>query len=217
MINKIYTKLRDKFFLATVYDKIFIFGINKIVGKLSLIFFKFIYTTNLKIGTSIKCWGSVSLRINQNATVTIGNNCTIVSNNNRAGITVFTKFKITALFDSKIYIGNNVSFNGTSLSCRTSSISIGSGTIIGPNVIIVDSDFHGIYPPENRENNLDYASDRPVNIGKNVWIGMNTVILKGVDVGENSVIAAGSIVSNDIPSNCLAAGNPAKIIKKLEY
>ena len=215
MIHKIYIKVKNKFFLATVYEKIFIFGINKFIGDLSLIFFKFIYAKNFKIGQDAQCWGSISLRISQNAEVKIGKNCTIVSNNNRAGITVFTKFKITALFGSKIYIGENVSFNGTSLSCRTSSISIGSGTIIGPNVIIVDSDFHGIYPAINRENNLDYASDRPVKIGDNVWIGMNTVILKGVNIGENSVIAAGSIVKNDIPSNCLAAGNPAKKIKDL--
>ena len=214
IIKKIYKKLNNSFFLAAIYEKFFVYNLNEMVGSITIYFFKFIYSKNLKIKTGIKCWGTFLMRIQEKASVNIGKNCTIVSNNNRAGITIFTKFKLTALFDSKISIGNNVSFNGTSISCRTTSIKIGDGTIVGPNVIIVDSDFHGIYPPENRENNLDYDSDRPVNIGDNVWIGMNTIVLKGVNIGNNSVVAAGSIVNNDIPSNCIVGGNPAKIIKE---
>ena len=68
-------------------------------------------------------------------------------------VTLLAFSKILSLISLKIH-GRFACFNGTSLSCRTSSISIGSGTIIGPNVIIVDSDFHGIYPAINRENNL---------------------------------------------------------------
>lgn len=90
------------------------------------------------------------------------------------------------------------------------------GTIIGPNTIIVDSDFHSIWPPENRCNTMGYENDKAVTIGKNVWIGMNCIILKGVTVGENSVIAAGSIVTKDIPPNVLVGGNPAKIIRSYE-
>jgi len=56
----------------------------------------------------------------------------------------------------------------------------------------------------------------PVKIGDNVWIGMNAVILKGVTIGENSVVAAGAVVTKSIPANTIVAGNPAVTVKKFE-
>jgi maltose O-acetyltransferase len=58
---------------------------------------------------------------------------------------------------------------------------------------------------------------KPIHIGKNVWITTRCIILPGVKIGDNSVIAAGSVVTRDIPSNCLAGGNPARVIKKLNW
>jgi maltose O-acetyltransferase len=55
----------------------------------------------------------------------------------------------------------------------------------------------------------------PIHIGKSVWVSSNVLILPGVDIGDNSVIGAGSVVTHDIPANCLVAGNPAKIIRRL--
>jgi len=215
MLRKLFEKLKNRTLLSTLYERVFIYKLNLLKGMLVLYFFKFIFNQRLILNNNIQCWGSISIRIHDNAKVSIGKNCKIVSSINRAGITVFSKFKLTALFNSNIKIGDNVSFNGTSISCRTTMIIIGDNTIIAPNVIIVDSDFHSLSPQLARENNHDYASDRPVLIGKNVWIGMNSVILKGVSIGENTVIAAGSIVTNSLPSNIIAAGNPAKEIRSL--
>ena len=66
----------------------------------------------------------------------------------------------------------------------------------------------------NNGESKDYIS-KEIKIGNNVWVGYNVIILKGVIIGENSVIGAGSVVVKDIPENCIAAGNPAKVIKKL--
>ncbi len=106
-------------------------------------------------------------------------------------------------------------------------IEIGSYCLISWNVGIADSDFHPIDPAQRREDALALAPyykgrpprppirTAPVRIADNVWIGMNAVILKGVSIGENSVVAAGSVVSKSVPANTVVAGNPAVVVKQL--
>lgn len=84
-------------------------------------------------------------------------------------------------------------------------IEIGKDTYIGEEVIIRDTDEHEIIG--KKKNTL------PIKIGDHVWIGMRSIILKGVTIGDNVVIAAGSVVTKDVPSNTLVAGIPAKVIK----
>ena len=91
-------------------------------------------------------------------------------------------------------------------------ISIGKNTLIGYNVEILDSDFHEINPRNRKSGNPKSAK---VLIGNNVWIGSNSKILKGVNIGDNSIIAAGSIVTKSIPANVIAGGIPAKILKEI--
>jgi acetyltransferase-like isoleucine patch superfamily enzyme len=106
-------------------------------------------------------------------------------------------------------------------------IEIGSYCLISWNVGIADSDFHPIDPAQRRIDAhalAPYYKDRPprppirtapVRIADNVWIGMNAVILKGVTIGENSVVAAGSVVSKNVAPNTVVAGNPAVVVKEL--
>jgi Hexapeptide repeat of succinyl-transferase len=110
-----------------------------------------------------------------------------------------------------ISIGNNCGFSGTTLGAFE-KIEIGDNVICGGNTLITDSDWHGIYP-EKRD--TSHAASGKVVIHKNVWLGVNAVILKGVTIGENSVIAANSVVTKDIPANVIAGGNPCKVIKEL--
>ena len=104
--------------------------------------------------------------------------------------------------------------NGTAIVARSKSIQIGNNTIIAPNVTILDSDFHIPWPPERRYNTSENEIDKDVTIHDDVWIGMNTIILKGVTIGKNSIISAGSVVVHDIPENCLAGGVPARVLKR---
>lgn len=90
------------------------------------------------------------------------------------------------------------------------SIRIGDNCMLAANVVISDSDWHGIY---NRIR--PFRCTKPVTIGNNVWLGERVIVTKGVCIGENSVIGAGAVVSKDIPANCIAAGNPARVIKTI--
>ncbi|WP_315536606.1 acyltransferase [Prevotella koreensis] len=111
-----------------------------------------------------------------------------------------------------IYVGNNARLilgsgfvnENVQIICRQ-HIKIGDGATIGPDVVIRDSDEHCISGKENK---------KPIVIGNKVWIGQGAVILKGVNIGEGSVIGTKSVVTHDIPKNCLVAGNPARVIKE---
>ncbi|WP_345199034.1 DapH/DapD/GlmU-related protein [Kistimonas scapharcae] len=94
----------------------------------------------------------------------------------------------------------------------SSSITIGKDCLIGTDVQIYDSDFHGLAPDERRSTS---GESQPVHISDNVFIGNNAIILKGCRIGVNSVIAAGSLVCNDIPDNVIAGGVPCKVIRAL--
>lgn len=85
-------------------------------------------------------------------------------------------------------------------------IQIGDNVAISENVTIWDSDVHNI-------ENSNHQKTIPIRIGNNVWIGTNSIILKGVDIGDGCIIAAGSVVNKSIPPNCLAGGVPAKVLK----
>ncbi len=114
-----------------------------------------------------------------------------------------------------ITIGKNTAINnGFTLIANSTSINIGADCCIGPNFTCYDSNFHSIKPSERH----DYTKleDKPVFIGNNVFIGSNVSLLKGVNVGDNSVIGAGSVVTKSFPKNSLIAGNPAKLIRMIE-
>jgi acetyltransferase-like isoleucine patch superfamily enzyme len=85
-------------------------------------------------------------------------------------------------------------------------ISIGDNTIWGPGVGIISAN----HDPDNK---FAWKATRPIKIGRNCWIGMNAVILPGVELGDNVVVGAGAIVTKSFPSNVIIAGNPAKIIR----
>ncbi len=90
-------------------------------------------------------------------------------------------------------------------------VTIGNNCMIANGAYISDADWHGIY------DRLKTVGDTAaVELKENVWIGDSAIVCKGVTVGENSIIGAGSVVAKDIPANCIAVGNPAKVVKELD-
>ena len=88
-------------------------------------------------------------------------------------------------------------------------IEIGDACMIAHGAYISDADWHGIYDRAE-----PVGKTKPINIKENVWIGDSAIICKGVTIGKNSIIGAGSVVTKDVPENCIYAGNPAKFIRK---
>lgn len=123
-------------------------------------------------------------------------------------------------YGENIHIGNNceINMNCTFLDCNT--ITIGDNSGIGPNVHVY-AVTHPVDPAErltgNSNGDLAFwkTVSAPVTIGSNVWIGGGSIILAGVTIGDNTTIGAGSVVTKSIPANCLAAGNPCKVIRYL--
>lgn len=121
---------------------------------------------------------------------------------------------VTRTPEAKIAIGDNVGMSGVTIYARE-SIKIGNNTRIGANTKIMDNDFHPVDPEMRLKSSNTNMAVKPVEIGENVFIGCNALILKGTTIGDNTTIGAGSVVSGQIPANCVAAGNPAKVIKML--
>ena len=101
-----------------------------------------------------------------------------------------------------------INYNCTILD--TAPVYIGKDTFIAPGVCIACAG-HGIHPEER----LEYETAKPIHIGRTVWIGANATILPGVHIGDGSIIGAGSVVTKDIPSGVIAAGNPCRVLREI--
>lgn len=124
-----------------------------------------------------------------------------------------TKTILYAKPGARICIGDGT---GISNSCiyAAEEIIIGKHVLIGGNCKIYDTDFHSI-DAEQRVTKKEKVKTQKVIIGDNVFVGAHCIILKGVTIGENSIIAAGSVVTKDVPANQIWGGNPAKYIRNI--
>jgi acetyltransferase-like isoleucine patch superfamily enzyme len=111
----------------------------------------------------------------------------------------------------RITLGDYVLISPGNHIIASEHIEIGNNTMIASNCYISDSDWHDTY---DRTAELDKHA--PIKIGENAWLGARVMVSKGVSIGNNSIIAAGSVVVSDIPDNVIAGGNPAKVIKQLD-
>lgn len=112
-------------------------------------------------------------------------------------------------FGKNIHIGKNVFINSCCCFQDQGGIFIGDGAFIGHRATLATLN-HG-FTPETRPNNIP----KPIHIGANVWLGASVTITPGVSIGANSIIAAGAVVTKNIPGNVIAAGVPAKVLKKI--
>jgi maltose O-acetyltransferase len=115
--------------------------------------------------------------------------------------------------DALIELGDHTEINNNSMvKSEGAGIRVGAGGLFGAHVEIFDSDFHDLHP---RRRHGGTPRKAPVDIGENVFMGMSVKVLKGVTIGADSVIGAGSIVTSSIPAGVIAAGNPARVVREL--
>lgn len=156
--------------------------------------------------------GNGHIKIGDNFCFTSGDCINPISSNLRGCI--YTEKNAT------ISIGNNVGMSSTRLWIR-SQLKVGNNVKIGGNVLIIDTDSHPIdfrlrKEPDQLDSVQSAIKSIPITIEDDVWIGANCTILKGVTIGSRSIIGAGSVVTKSIPADCIAAGNPAKVIKQIK-
>ena len=112
----------------------------------------------------------------------------------------------TLTAQSKIMIGNEVDIGDSSFIGAYGQLIIGDNTAIAGGVVILDTDLHGI--------DGQPAKERPIRIGRHVWIGLRAIILEGVTIGDNAIVGAGSVVTKSVDANSIVAGNPARFIRE---
>lgn len=179
--------------------------------------------TKIKYGKNLLLKGMPVIFNKGGAFLKIGNNVTVKSSffSNLVGIYRRTII-VTRAPGAVIEIGDNVGISGATVYARK-GIYIGENTCIGANCKILDNDFHPIDVEDRLKllndvhggDAIDLIPTREIYIGKNCFIGCNSIILKGTVLGDGCVVGAGAVVCGKFEDNCVIAGNPAKIIKKL--
>ncbi len=168
----------------------------------------------VEIGSGWRCYGLPIIQRHRRSQLRIGRNLALRSTpaSNPLGphhpVIISTRRASAALI-----IGDDFGMTGGSLVCDQ-RITIGDRVWVGANAVICDTDFHPLDPEQRRLDPLA-ANTAPITIADDVFIGMQALILKGVSIGEGAVIAAGSVVTRDVPAGSVVAGNPARVIREL--
>jgi tetrahydrodipicolinate N-acetyltransferase len=116
--------------------------------------------------------------------------------------------ELVTLPDAVLEVGNNVFINFGSSIVAASSISIGDDCLIGTHVMVMDCDFHRV------EDKAWDTTGRPIVIEDRVWLGNRSIVLKGITIGHDAVVAAGAVVTRNVPPRTVVAGNPARIVRE---
>ena len=166
----------------------------------------------VKYGKGLKLGGWPFIFRFPQASLEIGDDCAINSNFISNLIGLYQRTIIIARGRGRVKIGSHVGISGSTIYARE-LIEIGDYTVVGANCKIFDNDFHSLNPEERKKDIYDNLVTRPVKIGENVFIGCNSIILKGTEIGDNCVVGAGSVVHGRFGPDCTIAGNPARVIR----
>lgn len=175
----------------------------------------------VKYGTGLRVYDRMYLNMAKGATMRLGDNFTFTSGDGINPLCRNIRGKIFIDENAKVLIGDNTGISSACIWAKK-MISIGNNVKIGGDCIIMDTDAHNL---DYRIRNTDIKDEKgrtidtlsakssPIIIEDDVLIGARSIILKGVKIGARSIIGAGSVVTKSVPSDCIAGGNPCKVIR----
>ena len=166
------------------------------------------------LGSNVQLPGKLNLVTRGNNVIAIGDNFYFSSGDAVNPISSNLQGAIYLEKGASLKIGNNVGMSSTRMWVHD-SVTIGDNVKVGACVLITDTDAHPLDYLARRTSN-DGTKSAPIVIEDDVWVGAHSIILKGVTIGARSIIGAGSVVTKNIPADCVAAGNPCKVIKTLK-
>lgn len=176
----------------------------------------------LYMGNSAKLHLNGNLKLNANCMTRecgrsticrIDDKATLVAGENGNSFQLYYGCDVIVFSGGRLELGSGFCNSDTKIRCKN-HIKIGKNVVISHNVTIEDFDGHRLYSADMDDERKSAEISEPIEIGDHVWIGAKATILKGVHIGNGAVIAAGAVVTNDVPANCLCAGVPAKVIKE---
>ncbi len=201
-------------FVNRVYFLIFV--PRKIKEFWFMYYNRFLFTlAGVKFGRKMKIATGFTLKKYQGAQLLIGDDFCFTSGSTINPISRNIKGCIFVNTNAKLTIGNDVGISSACIWCDE-SITIGNHVRIGGDCLILDTNCHSLDYMARRVIEVDrkQTKTKPVTIGDDVLIGARSIILKGVHIGDRTIIGAGSVVIQDIPEDCIAAGNPCKVIRR---
>ena len=173
-----------------------------------------LYMQGCTLGVNFRSTGQLRIKARAAGCIVIGKNVTILAHwrSNRVGLS--GPVILHTWEGGKIEIGDYTGASAVVISSR-SGVKIGKHCNIGGNVRIYDHDFHALDAEIRRgPRGCDDCATNPIIIGDDVFIGAQSIILKGVTIGDRAIIGAGSVVTKDVPADAIAAGNPATVIRR---
>jgi len=188
--------------------------LRKLFSGIKINYIKLFYRNRIRIGNNSLIDLNTSVTVHPNGKIKIGNGVLLRSNKN--GYHAGMPFSTTLLLDTEnacLQIEHGVKINGAYIHAQK-EIVIGKNSVIASGVNIIDSNGHQTI---SHNRTLERDKPRSIFIGENVWIGLNSIILKGTKIGNNSIIGAGSVVQGIFPENVIIKGNPAVVVKEIRY
>ena len=182
--------------------------LSSLVGRALLII------SGVRSGNNLKITGVPYIYIGDGASIIIGDNASLSGTIETNPLCQNNKNILVAGKGAEIIIGDNCSMSCVIIFSKI-RIEIGKNVGLGAGCKIFDTDFHSMDYIARRSSDLDVGKKDPVTIEDDVWVCADATILKGVRIGKGSIIAAGSVVTSDVPPFVLSGGVPAKTIKKL--
>jgi acetyltransferase-like isoleucine patch superfamily enzyme len=164
-------------------------------------------------GPGMQLLGVPIVSVERGASMSIGERVILCSDSRDTALGVSRPVILRAMLPgAQLVIGDDCALSGTTV-CAAQSVTIGQRCLFGADSIVTDTDFHPLEPQGRWSAPIEQAARRPVRIGSDVFVGARAIVLKGVTIGDGAVVAAGAVVTRDVPAGAVVAGNPARQLR----